>query len=260
MSNYNQQGQGNRPAFKPSILNEFRMRLVGPVLNGAERAAGLTFRVKRNRPVITVMTNLPNDKNRGIIEAELDNPSFEVFLDMLEKAGTLEPGTKQGIKCLDYPFTQGGRSRELKPQAQVIVGREQDGTVFIAVVSWDSTRPVIRFPVRPSLFQQFIKSDGSIMDEPTASLLYAPAWSRVLRNLVFGLLRTEYVHPERRTPAGQGGGGSGGYQQQQQYQQQPQQQQQYQQQQPPASAPPADAAAPATATGGDGWGGDNWPM
>lgn len=263
MSYQNNGDGGARPAFKATALNEFRMRLVGPVLNGANRAAGLTFGLKKNKPKVTVRTNLDNDKNKGIIEAELDYATWEVFLGQLENAPRMENGSHVQIVCLDYPFTQQGRSKELKPQTKVILGREQDGTIYIAVLSWDQSRPIIRFPVRPSQFNQFIKADGSPMDEATATTLYAPAWARVLRELMMNLVRTEYVHPEPKQRDGgsnsyggnrgggggynRGGGGGGNYgnngggggggapQQQSQQSQAPQ-------------------------GGGGDWAGDNWPL
>jgi len=219
-----------RPTYKNTILNEFRMRLIGSTLQGADRPPTLTFKVKKNRPHVSVWTNLPNDKNKGMIEADLDFPSFEVLLGLMESIESLPPGENRAIKCLDQVWAQGGPSKDLKPISKVVVGREADGTAFLSVLSWDSTRPVIKFPIRPSRYHQFIKADGSPMDEQTASLLYAPAWARVLRGLIWDMLRTEYVPPKSDRPS------TG---------------------RPPA---PQEQQGTPPATNGDGWGNDDWPM
>lgn len=244
MSNFN---QGNRKPFVPTYLNEMRMRLMGPVLNGAERASSLSFKMKKNRPVVSVRTNLPNDKNFGLIDAELDAMSFEVLIGMLQNARDMEPGTKEALRTLDFPWSGQGRSKELKPQTTVIVGREPDGLIYLAVTSWDQSRPVIKFPVVPSQYVQYIKNDGQVLTAVDASIKWSRAWAGVLRELMYDLLRANYEEPQRNTR--QNNGGQGGYQQNSGGGQQ----QNYQQ--PSSSAP-----APAGGESGDGWGNDGWPM
>jgi len=218
---------------KQSILNDFRMRLIGNAIQGADRPPSLHVRVHNNRPKIQVWTNVPNDKNKGIIEAELDPTTLEVFLNFLENAPSLEPGQHNAIKALDRPWVKGGRSPDLKPQSKTIVGKEQDGTIFICVLSWDQSRPVIKFPVRPSIYYQFEKSDGSQMDEASASAIFAPAWARMLRSLVFNQLREDFVPYQPSQNKGQNNQSSTQNNQQQ------------------ASLPE---------TSGDGWGNDGWSM
>lgn len=206
--------QGNRAPRQLTILDDFRMRLVGPVANGGERPSNFSVKVVKNRPVLEVRTNVPNDKNYGRITADLDPISFETFLGWLETIGDKEPGHKDALKVSDYPFTQQGRSKELKLQSTVIVGKENDGTVYLGVVSWDSNRPVIKFPVRPSQFHKYVKADGSPWEEAEISQVYARSYARLLRQLVYNVLQATYTPPEPRGGGNQGGGG-GGYQQRQ---------------------------------------------
>jgi hypothetical protein len=209
MSYGNNNGGGQRPPRKLTILDDFRMRLVGPVASGGERPATFSIKVIKNRPVLEVKTNVAGDKQFGQIRGEFgDIIEFETFLGWLETAVTAEPGWKQSMRFLDYPFQQGGRSKELKLSVTAIVGKEQDGTVYIGVVSWDQSRPVIKFPVRPSQYHQYIKGNGERFSEAEASITYAPAYARLLRNLVPLALVAEYTPPEPRPQ--QGGGGYGG--------------------------------------------------
>lgn len=207
---YNQQG-GNRPQRKLTILDDFRMRLVGPVANGGERPTTLVCTAKKNRPVIVVKTNIPGDKQFGQIQAEWpDAHSFDAFLDDLENADKIEPGKRIASRISDYPFQQGGRSKELKLSATAYVGREADGTVYIAVVSWDQSRATIKFPVRPSQFLNWIDQDGQPMNEAKASVRFARSYARTVRNIMTQVLIAEYEPPAPRPQNGGGGGGYGG--------------------------------------------------
>ncbi len=218
----NNGGGGNRPPRKLTILDDFRMRLVGPVANGGERPATFSVKVIKNRPVLEVKTNVGGDKNFGQIRGEFgDIIEFETFLGWLEMAPTMQPGEKYSMRILDFPFQQGGRSKELKLAATVIVGKEQDGTIYLGLVSWEQSRPVIKFPVRPSQYHQYLKGNGERFSEAEASVTYAPAYARTLRNLIGPNLTVEYTPPEPRPQNGGGGGGGyggggqggGGYQQ-----------------------------------------------
>lgn len=228
MSN-NYQGQGNRPQRKLTLLDDFRMRLVGNRIDdSSERPPGWSVKVIKNRPVIEVKTNVASDqaKQYGTIKAELDPLTFEEFCNTLERiaAGGQD---KAVIQCHDYPYTAQGRSKELKLQSSIIVGKEQDGTVYVGLVSWDNSRPVIKFPVRPSQYNRYLKSDGSRVDEAEMSQRTAASYARMIRQLVYQVLVNEYVPAERpqgqqnnnqqgggqRNQGGYGGqqGGGGGY-------------------------------------------------
>jgi len=207
---YNQQG-GQRPPRKLTILDDFRMRLVGPVANGGERPVTLVCTVKKNRPVIVVKTNVPGDKQFGQIQAEWpDAMSFEMFLEELENADKIEATKRTAGKISDFPFQQGGRSKELKLAATAFVGREQDGTVYIAVVSWDQSRPVVKIPVRPSQYMNWIGPDGQPLSAEAASLRFARAYARTVRGIMHQVLINEYEPPAPRPQNGGGGGGYGG--------------------------------------------------
>lgn len=211
MSYQNNNGGGQRPPRKLTILDDFRMRLVGPVAPGGERAATLSMTVKKNRPVIVVKTNIPGDKQFGQIAGEFDVVNFETFLHFLENAAEqIQPGQRAQCKISDFPFQQGGRSKEMKLSSTVFVGREQDGTVYIAVVSWDQSRAVIKFPVRPSQFHSWIGPDGQPFTEASISQIHAKSYARIVGRIISAVLHSEFEAPPPRPQNGGGGGGYGG--------------------------------------------------
>lgn len=207
MSNYQ---QGNRPQRRLTILDDFRMRLVGPTANGGERPAVFNITVKKNRPVLVVKTNIPGDKQFGQIPGEFDPVNFEMFLDKLRNIEKIAPGAREAVRISDFPFQQGGRSKELKLAATVYVGREQDGTAYVAVVHWDQSRAILKFPLVPSQFHSWIKSDGQPYTPAEVSLIFAPSYANMVGRIVSQVLHTEYEPPAPRQNNGGGGNYGGG--------------------------------------------------
>lgn len=205
MSNYQ---QGNRPQRRLTILDDFRMRLVGPTANGGERPAVFNITVKKNRPVLVVKTNIPGDKQFGQIPGEFDPVNFEMFLETLRNIERIEPGKRVACRISDYPFQQGGRSKELKLASTVFVGREADGTGYVAVVHWDQSRAVLKFPLVPSQFHSWIGEDGQPFTPALISMRFAPAYANTVGRIISNVLHSEYEAP---APRPQNGGGNGGY-------------------------------------------------
>lgn len=211
-------GNQNRPQRKRNHFDELRSRLVGNLQEGAQRPATLQFGIHRNQVTLTVRSNHPNDtKNYGRIQATLDMPTFGVLTDLMAKAPSWNNDTKEIIECWDQPFINGQRSKDLKLDTKVVVGKDREGVVYLAVLSWDSSRPIVKFPIRPSQYTRLTHGDGSSYTEAEATLLYAPGWAKQLTQIISTLLADDfYERPDNNNGrggygGGQGGGNQGGY-------------------------------------------------
>lgn len=201
-------GNQNRQPRKPNALSEYKLRLVGDPVNGAKRAPTLGFSVNKNQPQIDVRTNVEGDKDYGRISAKLDSPTFFAILALVEQMAdpSTPPGTKQMVKNKATRFLNGRRSDPML-DTTVIVGRDNEGVVFIGVTSWEKERPIIKFPFRPSIMHELVDASGTPVPLSKVSELYARGWCQNMYNLVPHVLYAEYVEPPPRDGAGGGGGG-----------------------------------------------------
>lgn len=192
---------------KPSKLAEFRYRLLGAPLDGASRRPTLSFKILRNGLVLEARTNIPEDKDYGRITLTFGPQDFFAFLTLLDGAIDAAVDTSETIAYADNPWTKQGRSPEKKLVGKVIVGKDKEGVVYIAIQSWDRSRPQVTFPVLPSGNYQFLGGpDNTAWDRPRISKLYAKSWRESLAQLMPMAYFDEYNPPPPRDNSNGGGG------------------------------------------------------
>lgn len=207
------QNRQNAPA-PPTLLSEFRLRLLGDPLPNAKRPPTLGFKIAKNGVQIEVRTNIENDKDYGRILAKPSISDFFSILSLLEKVATGPAGEKYTIGLKASRFISGQPSKEPMLDTKVVVGKDNDGVIFMGVLSWEKERPVIKFPFRPFNDNRnettWTKGDGTALSPAEISSLYYAGWLRVLESVVPTLLINGYTPPPPRDNAGGGGGGYGG--------------------------------------------------
>lgn len=213
MSDNQQQTQ-----YSGHILQEWSWPLTGPLQNGAQRPPKLSFGIYKNKPNITVRTNAPSDQgnDKGRIQAEPSNKDFQAILTAIR--GFIKdptPDQKVTATLKAKRRVSGGRlSDDKMVSVHILIGRDSNGVIYIAVRSWNKDRPVIKFPFLPESdnFGEIIWGDtqGNPLPNSKISEYYAEGMINAIEMQVQNLLRTNYKAPERRD--GQGGsGGGGGY-------------------------------------------------
>lgn len=202
-----QQQRFQAPPRKKNALDEYKLRLSGKPQQGATKPPSLAFSVVKNMPHIDVYTNVPNDKDNGRIKANMDAPTFFALLQLLDQAINSEGPVKFKIENKNFVWPKGERSKEPVTISTTVVGKGSDGRVFISVVAYDKSRPIIPFYFGPSSYHNIIDGEGNPMAEGEVSKAYARGYLRLLYNLVPSVLTAEYVEPE---PRQQNGGGNGG--------------------------------------------------
>lgn len=199
---------GFRPAPRKKIaLDNPKLTMYAP--NSVGKSARLAWGLVDNNPRITVHTNDPNDSNNdyGRISAHLDATTLYAIFELL-KATIDAPGKcRDKIDCLKYTFPNGKRSDKPSVTASVVVGKDENGVIWISLSAYQ--RPQIQFKFSNPDFHHFIHEDGTRFTHNEVSVLYAKAYINLLERMYAHVLVTEFKEIERK-PNG-GGNGGGGY-------------------------------------------------
>ena len=212
----------NLPPRKKIALDNRKLSLFAPCPSAPGKTASLSWRLVSNNPRITVYTNDPTDmteKNgNGLIAAALDAPVFFMLMRLMYKIIDAPNGTKEKIENKNFIFPGGKRSEKPVVVSEIIVGKDDDGVVFISVVAYDKQRPRIKFELVPGEFHSLYHQNGQQFTKAEASDLYARGYIQCLEGLMSHLLVTEWVEPEKKDNGNnrKGGGNRGGNNQRQQ--------------------------------------------
>lgn len=203
------------PPRRKIALDNNKLSLSAP--NSKGKKAGLLWQLINNNPRIVVYTNDPDDQvDYGKITAALDSPTFFAFLRLIEQAITAEKGYKEKIDNLNYTWGGGKRSDTPTVVSSLLVGKDDDGVIWIAVSA--PRRPQIKFPFMNPEFHNFIHRDGTPYEKAEVSALMAAAYVDFLRPMLANLMVSEYVEPKpkddrggnNRSSGGNSGGGNSG--------------------------------------------------
>lgn len=198
-----------RKPLPKTALSEYKLRLEAPAPEGGTRKPSLAFSVAKNQPRISVYTNIESDRNRGMVIAKMDTPTFFGFLQLLRNVIEGESDTKYSIENKEHTFFNGERSREPKVTSTTVVGKDREGRVFIGVVAKNITP--IKFIFGPTDYHHLVHKDGTPFTQAELSVLYAKGYLELLHNLIPSVLDTHYTEPEPRNNNRGGGGGGGNY-------------------------------------------------
>lgn len=208
-----------QPAFVPEVehLRGFDWAIIGPVQQGAQKAPRLTFGVYRGKPNISVRTNAPADQgnDKGLIRAEPSNPDFYAFLAALEHIARTPGEQKYTATLKARQRGKGGQlSEEKRPAVHMIIGRDQNEVVYIAIRHWNKDRPVIKFPILPinDNFSEVVWGDaqGNPLSNGAISSFHTLGWIEALKQHLPVATRATYQPPKPREGYGGGNGGGGG--------------------------------------------------
>lgn len=208
------------PPKKKTAIDNTKLGLSAPCPTAEGKWSTLKWGLNNNNPFIVVYTGDPSDDTpntpNGRIKAELDLPMVMMILNLLEQAITEEPGWKMCVECLNYIFPGGKKSDKPVNTANVWIGKDKEGSIFISVVdAIRKDRPVIKFDLAPSNFWFHINQrTGETITKQESSVIWTKGYVDLLRNLYANLAVTEYTPPKPRDNNGSGGnnnrGGGGG--------------------------------------------------
>lgn len=206
------------PPRKKIALDNRKLVLSAPCPTAQGKFSTLSWGLVNNNPRLVVYTNDPADaterNDNGRISANLDAPNFFAFLEMLREVLAAPGPLRLKMENKNYIFPGGKRSEKPVVVSELLVGKGDDGVVWICVAAYDKERPKIKFQLLPVEFHQLYHQTGEKFSPGEASKLYATGYIRMLEGMMVNLLCTEWVEPPPREPRGGGnnrGGGRGGY-------------------------------------------------
>lgn len=173
-----------QPMYEFKELDKFQMFTDAPGAEG--KRSRLVWSSYRGNPRVTVFTQVPNDTNKGILNAAMNPETFLVFLDMLEQVARKNEECK--YKLANYTLIRTGEDDNRKQRGEKVLasdlwfGRDNGGLVWISVVA--ENRPKIKFDFKISDFHKLYKGDGNALTDAEASSLQALAVIRALRDVM----------------------------------------------------------------------------
>jgi uncharacterized membrane protein YgcG len=203
MSDYNNQQQ--QPARPKTILNHRQLSMYAP--NGDGKFANMSFDIKKNDVLITVRTNIPADANNdyGRLQALVPLDMFYSFLEMVEAAALADQPFRWAYEHKDRKFIGQGKMTDGPVlMYRLVVGREENGVVYISVVL--EKRPNIKFSFMPNTKTTFKDSEGNEMPKALESKFLALGKVKAIREFVGVMVKEMYKHPEPKQQNGGGGG------------------------------------------------------
>lgn len=202
----------NLPPRKKIALDNRKLALSAPCPSAPGKFATLSWRLVSNNPRISVYTNDPADmteKNgNGLIAAAMDAPVFFALMRLMYKIIDGPNGVKEKIENKNYIFPGGKRSEKPVVVSEIIVGKDDEGVVFISVVAYDKSRPRIKFELLPNEFHCLYHQNGQQFTKAEASEIYARGYMQCVEGLMTHLLVTEWVEPEKKENNGNNRGGN----------------------------------------------------
>lgn len=199
------------------LLKDYQVRFYTetnqPTVEG--RPPSLVFGSIANNPRATVFTNIEADQhhNKGMIPGKIDAPVFYTYCQLIGQAVSAPAGWRRGIKNYgNGPKQQNGRWGEKVHETTMVVGKNEEGVIYIAVLDQDRSRPNLQFALAPHRRYTVLDENGNVMTADRASALMAIAYKGVLERSVAKHLNSNYVQPDTSQWTGNRQGGGGGQQ------------------------------------------------
>lgn len=203
-----QETQTNEGPRKRNALDEFKLRLVGIPLQGAQKPPMLAVLSISNQIRLRGSSGTNDEGGRGwMLEAKMDAATAFVVFDGIRRVIANKEITKEAVAC------KTGRD-PIVLESTIIYGRDSTGQVFIGLMSADGQRK-LQFVFRPTEYHTLSKADGTPVDPVYLSERWASGWVTLMEKLSAATLAVSYTDrlpPSDDKPAGQGASSGGGYQ------------------------------------------------
>lgn len=203
----------NAPAPTLNVFSVMSNWMFADPVEGGTKRPSMRIGVYGNVPRITVKTNVQNDINHGKIDFNMDLATFAVGMAYLQDL--VEGKDVPSELKLEYQddFVAGKKLDKIITLSTWVIGKAQDGRIYMAVISSQQSRPRIRFFFGPTKYHNLKNGDGSNLDAGKISAAYARGFARSSEQLVYILLGGPSFDPNAKNvanPANFGGGNGGG--------------------------------------------------
>ena len=173
----------------------------------------------KNAPRVVVYTNDDQDKSmkQDQITGELDLVTYLGFIDAIfDAANPDKEFTQEVIELRNYIWMNGQRSEEPKTKAYLIVGRNENGTVYVSLKHFDPKRAALKFEFAHGVYTRLVSQEGAVAPA-VASRRVARAQAELWKATMLKMWqeKTGLPIPKQMNQGGFGGnnGGFGGQKQ-----------------------------------------------
>lgn len=194
------------PQREQTPLDDQRAKLYGTPAQPSHKRPVMTFgyvgkKYTAGCASITVKTNVPDDKNYGKIEAVIPMAQLYGVFEQIRNLTKLE-GAQERSTRLFTDFMMGKKTDTPVAYANLIVGKEEDGRVYIALIS--RNRPAFKFYMCPDDFFRCI-TNGEEMNTAEFYAWNAVGYVNMIQGIFDNLVTTKFV-PWVPDNGGNGGG------------------------------------------------------
>lgn len=208
------QGQeGKRPN---NALDEWKLRLFGVVLEGAQRQSSCRVAMIANQLRFQVFTNVESAPDGGFYSARMSSPAMSAFLLGMEQ---ILAGTRESIRMTCWNADD---QKQKFLECTVLGGRTDQGEIFIGFAPDKEGAKPCRFMLTFDDWHRLLDREGNELSKREHSDLFAGGWLRILRDVSASVLAFNFKDRNEDTPAQDGaapaqngGGNNGGYQKKQ---------------------------------------------
>lgn len=208
------QGQeGKRPN---NALDEWKLRLFGVVLDGAQRQSSCRVAMIANQLRFQVFTNVESAPDGGFYSARMSSPAMSAFLLGMEQ---ILAGTRESIRMTCWNADD---QKQKFLECTVLGGRTDQGEIFIGFAPDKEGAKPCRFMLTFDDWHRLLDREGNELSKREHSDLFAGGWLRILRDVSASVLAFNFKDRNEDTPAQDGaapaqngGGNNGGYQKKQ---------------------------------------------
>src|SRR5574343_242901 len=166
-----------------NALDEWKLRLEATEKpQGATRKPTLKIAMIANQLRFQVFTNVEGAEGGGIIQAKLGAVDMYAVFAVIRKAISDPEFTTKKIPCYTGPLDQ------QVLESTVVVGRDSEKCLFIAVSSADDKQPKIKFRFLPSTYHRLLDSTGKQESTKDISEYWATGWVTLIENLAAAVL------------------------------------------------------------------------
>jgi len=175
------QDAGKRPW---NALDEWKLRLIGRVLDGAKKNSTLKLAMIANQLRFQAFTNIENDPTGGKVEAKLGAYDMYAVFKVIENAAA-----NRDFKALSIPCKTGPESEQVL-ESTIIIGRDSEQCIFIALKPGPGSQcqTNMSFQFYPSSYHSLQRADGQETSKAEISEYWTFAWLELMRNLCGSVL------------------------------------------------------------------------
>lgn len=190
---------------KSTILDLGKLAMSAPKQPNGEYPPKLKVQLYNNNPQITIFSGVSSAPRSGIVGAGMNPTTFFMVLNLIEEM-IARPATDK-VQTFEIE-NHGGRGNEKAHKSTTVIGKDENGIMFISVVDVDGSMPKVRFDFNVDFYH---KVNAAGIDKAQLSCMCAKAWADTFRALVPVSMTVDYEKVVFQGGGNRGGNRGGGY-------------------------------------------------